>query len=142
MDEPLKKNNSPVSITPALRQKLRLAFNQRFKSIEDFLKKWTQQSDTLGESPSEAEIQNILYSVTRGTCVYWLINGVCQLLLDRPYRDNSTKKIAIALKQELKDKFNARFKVDGETSWGEFSIAWVKQLNDSETLRCVGARHL
>jgi hypothetical protein len=60
MDAELKKNNSPVSVTPALRQKLRWAFNQRFKSVENFLNKWRQQSDTLGEPPSEAEVQNIL----------------------------------------------------------------------------------
>lgn len=135
MDAASKRNDSPVSVTPALRRKLRSAFDQRFKSIEDFLNKWGQQSDTLGEPPSETDVQNILYSVTRGTCVYWIINGVCQLLLDRPYRDNSTKFVPPALKQELRDKFNEHFKMGGETSWGEFSVAWVKQLDDSDPPR-------
>jgi hypothetical protein len=135
MDAASKRNDTPVSVTPALRVKLRSAFDQRFKSTEDFLKGWVQQADTLGEPPSEADVQNILYSVTRGTCSYWLINGVCQLLLDRPYRDNSTKKVPLALKQELKDKFNKRFKVEGETAWGEFAIAWAKQLDDSDPPR-------
>jgi hypothetical protein len=135
MDAASKRNDSPVSVTPALRRKLRSAFNQRFKSIEDFLNKWGQQSDTLGEPPSEADVQNIFYSVTPGACVYWLINGICQLLLDRPYRDNSTKKVPIALKQELTDKFNERFKVAGETAWGEFSVAWVEKLDDCDPPR-------
>jgi hypothetical protein len=110
-------------------------FDQRFKSTEDFLHQWSQQADTLGEPPSSEDVQNILYSLTRGTCVHWLINGVCQLLLDRPYRDNSTKQVPLALKQELRDKFNKRFKVGGETSWGEFSVAWVEQLDDSDPPR-------
>ncbi len=135
MDAASKRNDSPVSVTPALRKKLQLAFNQRFKSIEDFLNKWNQQSDTLGEPPSEAELQNILYSVTQGAGVYWLVNGVCQLLLDRPYRDNSSKQVPLVLKQELKDKFNERFKARGEISWGEFSVAWVEQLDDCDPPR-------
>ncbi len=135
MDAASKRNDSPVSVTPALRRKLRSAFDEKFKTTEDFLNQWGQQSDTLGEPPSEADVQNILYSVTRGTSVYWLINGVCQLLLDRPYRDNSTKKVPLALKQELSNKFNERFKVGGETSWGDFAIAWVKQLDDSDPPR-------
>jgi hypothetical protein len=135
MDAASKRNNSPVSITPALRRKLRLAFDQRFKSVEDFLNQWRQQSDRLGEPPSEEDVQNILYSVTRGTSVYWIISSICQLLLDRPYRDNSTKKVPVALKQELRDKFNERFKVGGETSWGEFSVAWVEKLDDSDPPR-------
>ena len=135
MDTVSKRNDSPVSVTPALRRKLRLAFDQRCNSTEDFLNQWSRQSDTLGEPPSEAEVQNIFYSVSRGTCGYWLINGVCQLLLDRPYRDNSTKKVPITLKQELRDKFHERFKVRGETSWGEFAIAWVEKFDDSDPPR-------
>ncbi len=135
MDAASKRNDRPVSVTPSLRRKLRSAFDQRFKSTEDFLHQWSQQADTLGEPPSSEDVQNILYSLTRGTCVHWLINGVCQLLLDRPYRDNSTKQVPLALKQELRDKFNKRFKVGGETSWGEFSVAWVEQLDDSDPPR-------
>ncbi len=135
MDAASKRNDRPVSVTPSLRRKLRSVFDQRFKSTEDFLHQWSQQADTLGEPPSSEDVQNILYSLTRGTCVHWLINGVCQLLLDRPYRDNSTKQVPLALKQELRDKFNKRFKVGGETSWGEFSVAWVEQLDDSDPPR-------
>ncbi|NEQ24597.1 MAG: ATP-binding protein, partial [Microcoleus sp. SIO2G3] len=135
MDAASKRNDSSVSVTPALRRKLRSAFDQRFKSTEDFLNQWGQQADTLGEPPCQADVQNILYSVTRGICVYWVINGVCQLLLDRPYRDNSTKQVPLALKQQLRDKFNERFKVRGEISWGEFSVAWVEQLDDCDPPR-------
>lgn len=126
-------NDRLVSVTPSLRRKLKSAFGQQFKSTEDFLHRWRQQADTLGKPPTEAEIQNILYS--QSTCVHWMINGVCQLLLNRPYRDNSPKRVPPALKQELLDKFNEQFKVKGETAWGEFSVAWVKHLNDSDPPR-------
>jgi hypothetical protein len=56
-------------------------------------------------------------------------------LLNRPYRDNSRKQVPLALKQKLLDKFNEQFKVGGEIAWGEFSVAWVKHLNDSEPPR-------
>jgi hypothetical protein len=124
-----------VSVTPALRRKLKSAFGQQFKSTEDFLHTWRQQADILGKPPTEADIENILYSVTQSTCVYPMINGVCQLLLNRPYRDNSRKEVPLALKQKLLDKFNEQFKVGGEIAWGEFSVAWVKHLNDSEPPR-------
>ncbi|KAB8333141.1 ATP-binding protein [Scytonema tolypothrichoides VB-61278] len=128
-------NNHLVSVTPSLRRKLKLAFGQRFKSTEDFLRMWHQQADILGKPPSEADIQNILYSVTQSTCVYWIINGVCQLLLDRSYRDNSLKQVPLVLKQKLLDKFNEQFKVGNQTAWGEFSVAWVNYLKDSDPPR-------
>ena len=124
-----------VSVTPALRRKLKSAFGQQFKSTEDFLHTWRQQADILGKPPTEADIENILYSLTQSTCVNSMINGVCQLLLNRPYRDNSRKQVPLALKQKLLDKFNEQFKVGGEIAWGEFSVAWVKDLNDSEPPR-------
>lgn len=125
-------NDRLVSVTPALRRKLQLAF-QQFHSIEDFLHKWHQQIDILGKPPSEADIYNILYSQT--TSAHWMINGVCQLLLNRPYRDNSLKRVPPALKQKLVDKFNEQFKVGGETAWGEFFIAWGRDLNDPDPPR-------
>jgi hypothetical protein len=132
IDAGAKMNDPLVSVTPALRRKLQLAF-QQFHSIEDFLHKWRQQIDILGKPPSEADIHNILYSQT--TYAHWMINGVCQLLLNRPYRDNSLKRVPPALKQKLVDKFNEQFKVGGETTWGEFSIAWGRDLNDPDPPR-------
>ena len=132
IDAGSKMNDRLVSVTPALRRKLQLAF-QQFNSTEDFLHRWRQQADTLGKPPSEADIHNILYS--QSTCVHGMINGVCQLLLNRPYRDNSPKRVSPALKQKLLDKFNEQFKVGGGTAWGEFSIAWGKHLNDSDPPR-------
>lgn len=128
-------NDHPVSLTPALRRKLLSAFNQRCKSIADFLHQWSQQSDILGQPPTAADMQNILYSVTSGTFAYWIINGSCQLLLDSPYRDHSIKQVPIVLKQNLRNKFNAQFKVKGETAWGEFASAWCKQLDDCDPPR-------
>ncbi|MBD2772366.1 ATP-binding protein [Iningainema tapete] len=124
-----------VPVTPALRRKLKSAFGQRFKSTEDFLQKWRYSSDTLGTPPTEIEIQNILYCHTQSTCEHWIINGVCQLLLNRPYRDYSQKSVPNTLKQNLKDKFNEQFTVDNQIAWGDFSVAWVKHLNDSESPR-------
>ncbi|OKH55531.1 hypothetical protein NIES2101_03875 [Calothrix sp. HK-06] len=126
-------NNRLVSVTPSLRRKLKSAFGERFRSAEDFLQMWHRQSDVLG-TPTETDIQNILYSVTQSTCAYWLINGICQLLLDRPYRDNSLKQVPSTLKQKLLDKFNEQFKV-GQIAWGEFSVAWVRHFNDSDPPR-------
>ncbi|GAA6623468.1 ATP-binding protein [Scytonema sp. NUACC26] len=128
-------NDRLVPVTPSLRRKLKSSFQQQFKSTEDFLLRWTQQADALGKSPLEADIENILYSQTQSTCVYWIINGVCQLLLHRPYRDNSLKQIPLSLKQELHNKFYQQFKVQGEIAWGEFAVAWGKHLNDSDPPR-------
>jgi NB-ARC domain len=129
------RNDFPVSMTPALRRKLLETFRGKFNSIEDFLNTWRQQTTTLGEPPSETEIQTIFYSVSQGTCAYWMINGVCQLLLSHPYRDHSTKQVPTALKQELRQKFHEHFKLKGEIAWGEFAIAWAKRLDDAEPPR-------
>ncbi|MUG93390.1 AAA family ATPase [Scytonema sp. UIC 10036] len=128
-------NDRLVSVTPSLRRKLKSAFQQQFKSTEDFLLKWNQQADTLSKSPSEADIENILYSHTQSTCVYWIINGVCQLLLNRPYRDNSLKQVPLELKHKLRDKFHEQFKVRGQIAWGEFGVAWGRHLNDPDPPR-------
>ncbi len=135
MNAALRKHDVPVSVTPALRRKLLEAFNKRFQSIDEFLQQWSQQSDSLGSPPPSEVVQSIIYSVKRGTCPHWIINGLCHLLLDRPYRDNSAKHVPDPLKQKLFNQFKERFKAGQVISWAEFSLAWGERFNDSDPPR-------
>ena len=123
----LKRNNSLVPLTPEQRQKLRQAFQEKF-NIQDFLEEWHRQSDTLGKAPKQEDVESILYDSTLN-CEYWLIEGLCRILLSRSYRDYSTKRVPQALKQEIEDKLE-EFKYGRRISWGDFSKLWAERLND------------
>lgn len=123
----LKRNNSPVPLTREQRQKLRQAFQEKF-NIQDFLQEWHRQSHTLGKPPKEEDVQNILYGSTPN-CEYWLIEGFCRILLNRSYRDYSTKPVLQALKQEIEEQLE-EFRYGRGISWGDFSKLWAERLND------------
>jgi WD40 repeat protein len=133
-----ERNNSCVPLTPEQQQKLQQAFKKKFNSIQNFLQEWCKRSNTLGNAPREEDVENILYGRT-STCKYWMIEGCCQILLNRSYRDYSTKPVAPALKQELQEKLK-ELKLKKRYSWGDFSKLWADQLNDlnpptAETIR-------
>lgn len=136
---PPERNCTPVPLTPEQQQKLKQEFNQaRFTGKTDFLQEWCKQSETLGEPPTETQISRILYDRT-SICEYWLIDGFCRILLDRPYRDYSLKPVPAALKQAIEEKLQ-QFKHGRRISWRDFTQLWADKLNDfhppsSETIR-------
>ncbi|MBE9116538.1 ATP-binding protein [Lusitaniella coriacea LEGE 07157] len=128
-----ESNTSRLAVvTPHLSRKLQKERKRKYKSVESLLEKWQQDADYLGSQPSQEKVIEVLNSSTRTTCRYELINGLCQILLDRPYRDNSKTKVPPSLKHQLCCEFEKRFKVSGQVSWSEFSNAWTERLNDSE----------
>lgn len=134
-----ERNYPPVSLTSEQRRRLQDKFLKDYdKKINDILQDWRTESASLGEVPTEAEVKRILED-TASTCEYWLIDGLCRLLLNRPYRDYSHQNVPRKFKQEIAEKLE-NFKQGRGMAWGKFNKIWIETLNDlsppsSETIR-------
>ncbi|AFY83799.1 NB-ARC domain-containing protein [Oscillatoria acuminata] len=134
-----ERNHPPVPLTSEQRRRLQDKFLKDYdKKINDILQDWRTESASLGEVPTEAEVKRILED-TASICEYWLIDGLCRLLLNRPYRDYSHQNVPRKLKQEIANKLE-QFKQGRGIAWGKFNQVWIETLNDlsppsSETIR-------
>lgn len=122
-------------VTPSLHKKLNQAFRKQFQSVESLLERWRQDAEYCGDPPAAEVVEKILFSTKQEMCDRATIDGLCQVLLDRPYRDRGKKKVLPTLKRELREKFERRFKVDKEICWGEFDRIWTDELQDSDPPR-------
>ncbi|MCT7959878.1 NB-ARC domain-containing protein [Laspinema sp. D1] len=136
---PPERNHRPVPLRSEQRRRLQDKFLKDYdKKINDILQDWRRDSVNLGEVPTEAQVKRILED-TASTVEYWLIDGLCRLLLNRPYRDYSHQNVPRKFKQEITQKLE-NFKQGRGIAWGKFNKIWVEKLNDlyppsSETIR-------
>lgn len=136
---PPERNERPVPLSSEQRRRLQDHFRTDYgNQISDILQEWRRESASLGNAPTETEVKRILED-SASTCEYWLIDGLCRLLLNRPYRDYSHQNIPRELKQEIAEKLE-QFKQGRGIAWGKFYKVWVDKLNDlsppsSETIR-------
>ncbi|MCT7979674.1 NB-ARC domain-containing protein [Laspinema olomoucense] len=134
-----ERNLHPVPLSSEQRRRLQDKFLKDYgNKITNLVQEWRRESASLGDAPTEAEVKRILED-TASTCEYWLIDGLCRLLLNRPYRDYSHQNVPRELKQEIAQKL-AQFKQGRGIAWGKFNKVWVEKLNDlfppsSETIR-------
>jgi|GEM_PF-3728791 len=129
------KRDRAVALTPSLHKKLKQAFQKKFQSVESLLKRWEQDAEYCGDPPAAEVVKTILDSGVREKYEYGIINGLCQVLLDRPYRNHGKKRVPPTLKRELCEKFERRFKIGSKVCWEEFNSAWTDELNDSDPPR-------
>lgn len=136
---PPERNERSVPLTSEQRRRLQDKFLKDYgNTIPNLLQEWRKESASLGNAPTEAEVKRILEN-TASTCEYWLIDGLCRLLLNRPYRDYSHQNVPRELKQAIVEKLK-QFKQGRGIAWGKFNKVWVEKLNDlfppsSETIR-------
>jgi hypothetical protein len=134
-----ERNHRPVPLSSEQRRRLQDKFLTDYDNkINDILQDWRADFGSLGEVPTETEVKRIL-SESASTCEYWLIDGLCRLLLNRPYRDYSHQNVPRELKQAIAEKLE-QFKQGRGIAWGKFYKVWVDKLNDlsppsSETIR-------
>ncbi len=134
-----ERNHRPVPLSSEQRRRLQDKFLTDYdKKINDILQDWRADSASLGAVPTEAEVKRILED-SASTGEYWLIDGLCRLLLNRPYRDYSHQNVPRELKQEIAEKLE-NFKQGRGIAWGRFNKIWIETLNDlsppsSETIR-------
>ncbi|MBO0349646.1 hypothetical protein J0895_11090 [Phormidium pseudopriestleyi FRX01] len=136
---PPERNHRPVPLSSEQRRRLQDKFLKDYDNkISDILQEWRRELASFGDAPTEAELKRIL-SDSASTCEYWLIDGLCRILLNRPYRDYSHQNVPRELKQEIAEKLE-QFKQGRGIAWGKFYKVWVDKLNDlyppsSETVR-------
>ncbi|MCT7957046.1 NB-ARC domain-containing protein [Laspinema palackyanum] len=136
---PQERNHRFVPLNSEHRRRLQDKFLKDYdKKINDILQDWRRDSANLGEVPTEAQVKRILEdSASPGE--YWLIDGLCRLLLNRPYRDYSHQNVPREFKQKITQKLE-NFKQGRGIAWGKFNKVWIETLNDlyppsSETIR-------
>jgi hypothetical protein len=132
-DSPLSPK---VFVTPTLQKQLRDGLETKFKSNTDrLLRKWQTETDRYGAVPETDVINNILYAGKTINFDYSLINGLCQILLDIPYRNNSIQTIPAPLKEQIKIAFYNKFTQTRGVNWLNFSKAWSNQFKNGEEPR-------
>jgi hypothetical protein len=126
-----------VFVTPALQKQLRKELETKFKgNTNHLLRKWQTETDRYGTVPEASAINSIiLYAGQTINCDYSLINGLCQILLDTPYRNNSTQTVPAPLKEQIKIAFYSKFTQTRGVNWLNFSKAWSNQFKNGEEPR-------
>lgn len=123
-----------VYLTRTLLQKLRNNLIRTFPgsqtiSIQNLLKDWVRQQKALGEPPNAEQVLKILYTDIPVNCEYQLINGLCWIILDCPYRDYSYITLSESERLKLQQQFDRQFRQGTRIAWRNFNTQCNRHLD-------------
>lgn len=85
------RNQSAQTISPAFKLRLVTEFEKRFRGSKDiswnkFYEAWWHQFQD-SNPPRRQTLDKFFKSKDRDSCEYWIIDGLCRLLLDSPWEE-------------------------------------------------------